>query len=45
MNGAAHEEAAFFRIEYRERNYSPTYTTAREEQLQSELLGPPPLAL
>ncbi len=44
-SGADHDEAAFFRIEYGERNDAPRYTTARDEQLRSELLGPPPLGL
>jgi hypothetical protein len=43
--GANHDERTFFRLEYRDQNCPPSYTTAREDQQQSELLGPPPLSL
>ncbi|MEX2142731.1 MAG: hypothetical protein WD894_25980 [Pirellulales bacterium] len=43
--GDDHDEAMFFRIEYGKRAWAAQYTTAREEQLRSELLGPPPLGL
>jgi hypothetical protein len=44
-NGASHDEATFFRIEYGERASASRYTSARDEQLCAELLGPPPLGL
>ena len=42
-NGATHDAATFFQIEYSRRACPLRYTTARTEQLQAELLGPPPL--
>ena len=44
-NGAEQDESTFFRIEYGARACPPRYTTARQEQFQAELLGPPPLGL
>ena len=43
--GADLDEATFIRLEYRGQNFTGSYTTARDEQLRTELLGPPPLGL